>query len=237
MKVFSAKLSVLAMFLVVVGVLTARGQDSADSGAAKGGVTVTLKSNGSGLPVKAQFVSGVVELAASNHVFFILLRDEQTGYTWWQDEYSPKNNFRSSLVADYINEFESSFWVVPEIGIAQFMDRNRLVLTDMKTASIEEARRQLIAGYTAGLTNNVWLLEQHQKEIRLPLVQTLGDDFFSRPMVALPSPTPKVLSLGFINGTWSIKLESVMAKTNRIAVVELNSEYKVLKATRSNLSQ
>ncbi len=228
------KIQHLIPILFLAGFCTVSAQNSVDNAAAKDGVTVNLKSNGLGLPEKAQLVTGVVELPSSNHIFFILLREAQTGYTWWQGEYRPNSDFSSPLVVqDYIDEFESSFWVVPDIGIAQLMDR--LELTDMKTASIEDARRQLIAGFTTGATNNVWPHEQHQKEINLwPVHQSLGEDFFRGPMVGLPVSSPKVLSLGFTNGTWSIKLESAMKTTNRIAVVEMDSNFKVLKAIRSD---
>jgi hypothetical protein len=225
----------LIPILFLAAFCTVKAQNSVDNAAAKDGVTVNLKSNGLGLPEKSQLVTGVVELPSSNHILFILLREAKTGYTWWQYEYRPKGDFSHPLdVQDYINEFESSFWVVPDIGIAQLVDRTRLVITDMKTANIEDARRQLIAGFIAGQTNNVWPLEQHQKEINLPLIQPLGEDYFHVPGTAMPPPSPEVLALGFTDGTWTMKLESATAKTNRIAMVELDSHFKVLKATRFN---
>jgi hypothetical protein len=85
-----------------------------------------------------------------------------------------------------------------------------------------------------GEHNGVWPLEQHQKEIRLSLVQALGEDFFFMPGSAAMPPEPNVLALGFTNGTWSIKLASPVAKTNAVAVVVLASDFKIIKASRSD---
>lgn len=225
----------MILLLAVASISTAvaaNGEDSATNGAAKGETIINL--NGTGMSSKAQFVSGMVETIANN-VYFIMLREPQTGYTWWQEEYRPKNDFSSSLEVRDSNEFGKSFWVVSEIGIVRLMGQRRLELTAIKTTSIADAERQLIAGIKTGKSNTVWPLNQHQKEIILPLMQPLGRDFYYIPMVAMPPPPPKVLALGFTNGTWSINLESSVAKTNRVAVVELDSDFKVLKATRSNL--
>jgi hypothetical protein len=228
MKAFKICLFVQVAILSTLYVQLTNGQNMNTNQTAVG--ETILAENSVNSISRAQFAVGNKELATNNYAYFVILREPGSGYTWCWVEYHTAKNYPPLNP----QEWSKDLLAVPNIGIVHLLGGMTLEITDIKTTSLEDARQQLIAGVTTHLSNAVWPLEDHQKTVRLPLVKTLGDDFYYIPNDARMPPSPKLLELGFKNGIWTIKLESKTAKTNRVAVIGLNSDYKVLNATRSN---
>jgi len=64
--------------------------------------------------------------------------------------------------------------------------------------------------------------------------QETSKNLFFIPGHAAVPPEPMVLALGFTNQLWSLKLKSAVAKTNTFGSVELDPEFKIIKAIRSD---
>ena len=195
-----------------------------------------LNDNGSHVPIKAQFSASIVDSGTNDYTYITILREYLTGYTRFMRHSENKKDMsllyiNPSKGTDEIRKWGHSFFLVPDVGIVSSLDDRGFLVSMCKTISIEDAEKQSIALIKAGRVNE---LQAHEKEVLLPSPDLLGKDFYYIPEHAEPPPPPNMLSVVYKSNILSFKLESVTAITNRFAVIEFNSDFKVRKATRFN---
>jgi hypothetical protein len=198
------------------------------------GETVLYR-NDTSLQLKGEVMMDVVTVATNSYKFIIIVREPETGYVRLSVQNSPtKNSFGPNFALLWTNTWQQGLWVVPGRGILEMRD-TQFRIHGMKAASLEDARALLVAGITAGKTNELWPINDHGKDLELPLRRALGDDYILDPEDSGPRDgIYHLLSVAYTNSDWSIRLSSAMAKTNAVATVELDSEFNILKATRSD---
>jgi hypothetical protein len=171
-------------------------------------------------------------VATNSYIFTLILRDPQTGYVWWFAEKGlQKDSYAPGFSVLWQNKWRERFWIVPKVGIVQ-VGNHDLEIYDMRSASLGDAQRELLAGLAEGKQSGVWPASQHQTNVTL--IKALGEEFFYLPGSARPIDPPGIMGLGFTNRVLSIKLKSTVAKTNTVADVDLDSDFKIIKASRSD---
>lgn len=230
MQKHEGTLNVLTMLAMVISVTILCSGQGVTPWPSKGEAIVN--GNGTGSHMTAEFMADMTQTATNNCIFTLILRDPQSGYVWWFAEQGvQKDSYAPGFTALWQNRWRDRFWIVPTVGIVQLEDYH-LQIYDMKAASLEDGQRQLLAGLIDGKENGVWPPEKHLTKMNLS--EVLGEEFFRVPGSARPVDPPEVRTLGFTNGVWSITLISSILKTNAVADVELDSNMKLIKASRSD---
>ena len=232
MREFIAKL-ILFTIVLVVGAISAHGEQVQLTRTWPVRIAAIINSDDG--HVKAEFLADVTEITTNSYVFFAILRDPQSGYVWWHVvEHSPqKDTYVPEYFAHWEGQLQKIIWSVSGVGIIEARETD-LHVSAMKASSIEDAERQLVAALTSGTKNDLWSLEQHETVVHLPLRESFGDDFLVNPLTAMPRRSPNILSIKQTNNKLSIRLESLTAKTNRVGHIEMDLNFNVLKAVRSN---
>jgi hypothetical protein len=226
-------LTVMALAATILSPPITHGQDS-NTNTFPFTTNLPLHGNGDVQVVNIECYSDIVEIATNDYVLLQILYEPRSGYYYWIGDRFPQKDIPFNSVIERQKQF-MDFWLIPNVGIVDGRCRQGLDIYSQKIPNIELAQIKIVDELKASNKNFPWPGMTVTKKIDLPLsVKTLGFDFFYVRMVAKPPPEPKTLSLSYSNSIWTIKIESATAMTNRMAVFELDSNFKVLKAIRSN---
>ncbi|MGD1085623.1 MAG: hypothetical protein ABSA47_12865 [Verrucomicrobiota bacterium] len=225
---------ILAIVIILTGPSAFSGSQTNANQPVEG--EVFIKGNGSRIPFKAQFVEDGIQIGTNSVRVVYVLREARTGYVWWDSGMVlPSSTFYVSHFTALMQEgWRQDVGVVDGLGIVSLSERS-LAIYNMQTSSLQEVKKQVSSGIETGQTNSVWPLDQHCKVVKLPLRETSGDDYAEDPYSSAPTGNYIALvSLMCTNSILSIKIKSNYAPTNAFAVVDLDSDVKIIKATRSS---
>jgi hypothetical protein len=195
---------------------------------------INLHGNCAGQVESVEYYVDIIVISTNDYVLLHILRDPKSGYYYWIGDRLKQNNFPFNIIAERRKQF-LDFWLIQGIGLIDGRCRQGMNVYNEKIENIQLARSKILSELKVWDKNFPWPGMAVTRKIDLPLsVQALGFDFFYFPMESSPPPEPKPLSICYTNFILQIQIESSTARSNRIAIVDLDSSFKVIKTTRSN---
>jgi hypothetical protein len=194
---------------------------------------VTVKRAGGDVTVRHGL--DVLEVATpdgNRRVLLDVLFDPETGYYWW---FSQISHQKGTPTTAFANEWGKSFWIIPEVGIVRVAPNPggiHVEISNKKATNFEEALTAARADSDESRKRSGQITRA--KEMAVGLSQIIGHDFFFKKGDAALPPRAKIITLTFTSGTWHVELQSAL--TQERAIVDLDSDLKVLRATRNGQS-
>jgi len=226
---FSVVFSFWLMTHLVAGSLSAQQTLTADEGwltVSNSEIKVNVQVRGPGKTAEVEFYTEALHYKRGDLVQeqrLGIMRDLGTSYIWWTiDNQLPK----------VLEEYAAETWLIPEFGLVRVTTFNDVIFADIssvKAKNHDESREKALAYLRSRSRGDKPSIER--RELRVRIGEMLGDDFFFKHGDAAPPPRAKILRVSFVSGNWEIELQSALTKEQ--AIVELSSDFQVLKAIRN----